>query len=172
MSSQVFITTQEELDRFNAGPKAAAIAQGKLNPMKLRPRPSGTVRAELERTKLSLNSVGTMLQKSEEALAKAVAALAEASDQVAELRKAGFRENSAPVQKLTGSSFRSKVTDLVVHQDGVIDRLNRAIAEHTPRVKTLEASHRREAANITPIVRKLTAELEEALRLERVMDGR
>jgi septal ring factor EnvC (AmiA/AmiB activator) len=172
MSSQVFIMTQEEVDRFNKGSKDAALAQAKLNPMKLRPRPSATVRAELDRTKLSLNSVGAMLQKSEETLAKATAALAEAFDQLAELRKAGFRENSMPVQKLLGSSFRSKFTDLQVHQDGVIDRLNRAIAEHTPRIKVLEASHRREADRIAPIVRKLEAELEEALRLERLMGGR
>jgi hypothetical protein len=172
MSSQVFITTQEELDRFNAGPKAAAIAQGKLNPVKLKPRPSGTVRAELERTKLSLHSVGTMLMKSEEALAKATAALAAANDQLAELHKAGFKENSPQIQKLRGSSFRSRVTDLPIHQDGVIDRLNRAIAEHGPRVKTLQDSHVREAARIAPVVRKLEAELAEALRLERISEGR
>ena len=113
-----------------------------------------------------------LLTRSEETLAKATAALAEANDRLAELRKAGYAENSAPVQKLLGSSFRSKATDLPVHQDGVIDRLNRAIEEHTPRVKALEGSHKRENARIAPIVRKLEAELAEALRLERISEAR
>ncbi len=168
----MMVVTQEEVDRFNAGSKQAALDAAKLNPMKRKPRASGTVRAELERTKLSLHSVGTMLQKSEEALTNAVAALDAAKEQLTELRKAGYAENSAPVQKLLGSSFRSRVTDLPVHQPGVIDRLNAAIAEHTPRVKTLEASHKREADRIAPVVRKLEAELAEALRLERVMEAR
>jgi hypothetical protein len=172
MSNYPVLVTQEELNTFNAGSKAAAITQAKLNPLNLKPRFSKLIQSELERAKLSLNSVGTMLQKSEEALANAVAALAVANQQLAELRKAGFAENSTPVQKLRGSSFRSKATDLIVHQDGVIDRLNRAIAEGTARVKMLEESHRREADNIAPIVRKLEEELAEALRLERVMVAR
>jgi hypothetical protein len=125
-----------------------------------------------DRTRLSLNNCGTMLQKSEEALANANAALDAAKEQLTELRKAGYAENSAPVQRLLGSSFRSKATDLPVHQDGIIDRLNRAIAEHTPRVKTLEASHKRESDRITSIVRKLERELAEALRLERISEAR
>src|SRR5580700_3393167 len=144
--------SREEVTTFNkAIAKAAKEAQAR-NPVKLKPRHSSTIRAELDRTKLSLHSVGTMLMKSEEALAKATAALAAANEQLAELRKAGFKENSSPVQKLLGSSFNSKVTDLPVHQPGVIDRLNQAIAEHTPRVKTLEASHKRENTRIAPIV--------------------
>lgn len=164
--------SHEELARFNqANAKAAKEAQAR-NPVKLKPRHSSTIRAELDRIKLSLHSVGTMLMNSEERLANAVAALDATKEQLTELRKAGYAENSAPVQKLLGSSFRSKVTDLPVHQDGVIDRLNQAIAEHTPRVKTLEASHKREADRIAPIVRKLEAELAEALRLERISEGR
>jgi septal ring factor EnvC (AmiA/AmiB activator) len=168
----VMIVTQEELNAFNKPIAKAAKEAQTRNPVKVKPRSSGTVRAELERAKLSLHSVGTLLQRSEDALAKATTALAEATDQIAELRKAGFRENSAPVQKLLGSSFRSRVTDLPVHQPGVIDRLNAAIAEHTPRVKTLQDNHVREAARVTPVVRKLEAELAEALRLERVMEAR
>jgi uncharacterized protein YbcI len=166
------IVPHEELTTFNKAIAKAAKEAVSRNPVKLKPRHSSLVRAELDRTRLSLNSVGTMLQKSEEALANAVAALADVKEQLTELRKAGFKDNSAPVQKLTGSSFRSKATDLPVHQDGVIDRLNQAIAEHTPRVKMLEASHSREAARIAPVVRKLETELAEALRLERISEAR
>jgi len=168
----MMVVSQEEVTTFNKTiAKAAKEAQSR-NRVKLKPRHSLIIRAELERTKLSLNSVGTMLMKSEEALAKAITALEQANGQLTELRKAGYAENSAPVQRLLGSSFRSKATDLPVHQDGVIDRLNRAIANHTPRVKTLEASHKREADRIAPIVRKLEAELEAALKIERVCEGR
>jgi len=164
----MMVVTQEEVTRFNKAIAKAAKEVQAQNPVKLKPRHSSIIRPELERAKLSLHSVGSMLQKSEEALAKATAALAAANDQLAELRKAGFKENSAPVQKLLGSSFRSKVTDLPVHQPGVIDRLNAAIAEHTPRVKTLQDSHVREAQRIAPIVAILEHELAEALRLERL----
>jgi chaperonin cofactor prefoldin len=166
------IVSHEEFTTFNKAIAKGAMAAQKLNPIKVKPRHSSFIRAELDRIRLSLNSVGTLLTRSEETLAKATAALAEANDRLAELRKAGYAENSAPVQKLLGSSFRSKATDLPVHQDGVIDRLNRAIEEHTPRVKALEGSHKRENARIAPIVRKLEAELAEALRLERISEAR
>jgi uncharacterized protein YbcI len=166
------IVSHEEFTKFNQAIAKTAKEAVSRNPVKLKPRHSSLVRAELDRTRLSLNSVGTMLQKSEEALANAVAALADVKEQLVELRKAGFKDNSAPVQKLTGSSFRSKATDLPVHQDGIVDKLTAAIADHTPRVKMLEDAHSREAARIAPVVRKLEAELAEALRLERLTGAR
>jgi hypothetical protein len=50
----------------------------------------------------------------------------------------------------------------------VICKLTAAIAAHTPRVKMLEANHKKEAKRIAPIVEKLEEELAEALRLERM----
>jgi hypothetical protein len=172
MKMSVMIVTQEEVDRFEKAVQAGAIAQAKLNPIKVKARHSTLVRAELDRLKLSLNNCGSMLQKTEDALAKASAALGVAEEQLASLREAGFRDDSPQVQKLTGSNFRSKATDLIVFQDGVISKLHAAIAEQTPRVKMLEENQAREAKRIAPIVRKLEAELEESLRLERVVEGK
>jgi hypothetical protein len=168
----MMVVPHEEFTTFNKAIAKAAKETQAMNPVKLKPRSSKLIQSELERAKLSLNSVGTMLQKSKEALVKANAALAVANEQLAELRKAGFTDKSPQMQRLCGSSFRSKATDLIVHQDGVICKLTAAIADHTPRVKMLQANHRREADRIAPIVRKLEAELVESLRLERLSEGR
>jgi exonuclease VII small subunit len=170
--SMLVVMTQEEVDRFNAGSKQAALDAAKLNPTKSRPRHSSVIRAELERQKLSLNSVGRMLVKAEETVTQAKAALKQTNDQLAELRKAGFAENSPQVQRLRGSSFRSKVTDLPVHQDGVLDRLNQAISEQVPRLRMLEDNYARDTKRLQPILAALETELAEALRLERLTEKR
>jgi hypothetical protein len=55
----LMIVSQEELTEFNqATAKAAKDAQAR-NPVKLKPRSSKLIQSELERAKLSLNSVGT-----------------------------------------------------------------------------------------------------------------
>ncbi len=136
------------------------------------PRHSSIIKTELERQKLSLVSATSIMTRCEEIVTKAKTALADAEEKLRELRAAGFQENSAPIQKLRGSSFRSKATDLPVHQDGVIDRLNQAISEHAPRLAMLEENVTRENKRLKPILAKLEAELAEALRLERVSEAR
>jgi len=166
------VVSQKTVDEFNAPAKEAALEAQRRNPVAILPRPSGTVKSEFLRRKLSLDSIVGLRDKCRSRLDTAKAQLPRAEERLKELREAGVSDRESNIQKLTGYNYFSKNYQTSQHVPGLIEQLRGVIDTESVRLAELEAAVRREELRLRPELERLETEFNEAVRLETLSAGR
>ena len=162
------VVSQQELDAFNAGSKAASAKAARVPPSNPQHRNSAVIQAEIDRTSEPLTRFTRELREKTAHREKVVESIGSVEGRIYAMKAAGVTSNHPNLQRLTGFTFSDK-HDQKVFRDGILQQLQKELSSLDKKIKQFtDTTVPNQQSHCDAVLPALRAELDAAKKWEKL----